>query len=89
MMGRVDVEVWAYSKAHRAWPELFREINDQPHPYTRYGRRSRWQISGNSPHIATARRCAKRSEAKRKPLIYNAATAIRSTVSGGEIAFGT
>ena len=84
-MRRVDVEVWAYSKAHRAWPELFREIDDQPHPYTRYGD----EVSGNCPHIATARRCAKRSEAKRKPLIYNAATAIRSTVSGGEIAFGT
>ncbi len=47
-------------------------------------RRSQWQISGNCPHIATARRCAKRSEAKRKPLIYNAATAIRSTVSAGK-----
>lgn len=88
-MRRVDVEVWAYSKAHRAWPKLFREIDDQPPPYTRYGDEVSGKSVASPPHIATARRCAKRSEAKRKPLIYNAATAIRSTVSGGEIAFGT
>ena len=85
MAVRTEVKVRPYRTACRAWPELFREIDDHPRPMLT----TRGEISGKSANLATARRCAKRSEAKRKPLIYNAVTAIRSTVSGGEIAFGT
>jgi len=60
-MKRVDVEVWAYSNAHRAWPELFREIDDQPHPYTRYGD----EVSGKSVATPLFRHCAQVRETER------------------------